>query len=105
MEENGVNIPGATNPALTFNKVFFTDAANYVLYGTNSLGFTNTSAATLTVLPQPSYANQTNALALHFMRQQLSRHIRSRQRRFGAGWFTGFRGRQTRPGRQHQYQP
>jgi len=63
--KNGVNIPGATSQTLTLNNVFFTDAANYVLYGTNSLGFTNTSAAALTVLPQPSYANQTNALALH----------------------------------------
>jgi hypothetical protein len=64
-KKNGVNIPGATSQTLTLNNVFFTDAANYVLYGTNALGFTNTAAATLTVLPQPSYANQTNALVLH----------------------------------------
>jgi hypothetical protein len=64
-KKNGVNIPGATSQTLILNNVFFTDAANYVLYGTNALGFTNTAAATLTVLPQPSYANQTNALVLH----------------------------------------
>lgn len=64
-KKNGANIPGATSQTLTLNNVFFTDAANYVLYGTNALGFTNTAAATLTVLPQPSYANQTNALVLH----------------------------------------
>jgi hypothetical protein len=64
-KKNGVNIPGATSQTLTLNNVFFTDAASYVLYGTNGLGFTNTAAATVTVLPQPSYANQTNSLVLH----------------------------------------
>ncbi|HEX3357305.1 MAG TPA: LamG-like jellyroll fold domain-containing protein [Tepidisphaeraceae bacterium] len=64
-KKNGVSIPGATSQTLTLSNIFFTDAANYVLYGTNSLGFTNTAAATLTVLPQPSYANQTNGLVLH----------------------------------------
>ncbi len=60
-----MNVPGATSQTLSLNNLFFTDAANYVLYATNSLGFTNTSAGTLTVLPQPSCANQTNALVLH----------------------------------------
>jgi hypothetical protein len=64
-KKNGVNIAGATSQTLTLNNVFFTDSASYVLYATNSSGFTNTSAATLTVLPQPSYANQTNGLVLH----------------------------------------
>jgi len=64
-KKNGVDIPGATAQTLTLSNVFFTDAASYALYGTNSLGYTNTTAATLAVLAQPSYANQTNNLVLH----------------------------------------
>ncbi len=64
-KKDGVNIPGATSADLTLTDVFFTDAASYALFGTNNLGYTNTTAATLTVLPPPSYANQTNNLVLH----------------------------------------
>lgn len=64
-KKNGANIPGATDQTLILNNAFFTDAASYVLYGTNGFGFTNTTAAVLTVLPAPSYANQTNNLVLH----------------------------------------
>jgi hypothetical protein len=64
-KKNGVNVPGASSAVLTLSNVFFTDAASYMLYATNSIGFTSTTAATLTVLPQPSYANLTNDLVLH----------------------------------------
>ncbi|HEV2207266.1 MAG TPA: LamG-like jellyroll fold domain-containing protein [Verrucomicrobiae bacterium] len=64
-KKDGANLPGATGPSLTLSNVYFTDAGSYVLWATNSVGHTNTAAATLTVMPIPTFANQTNALVLH----------------------------------------
>lgn len=49
-KKNNVSIPGATNASLTLNNIQPGDGANYSLFATNSLGSTNTAAATLTVL-------------------------------------------------------
>jgi hypothetical protein len=64
-KNNGVNVAGATSPTLSLANVYFTDAGNYVLWATNSAGYTNTAAATLTVLATPTFANLTNDLVLH----------------------------------------
>jgi hypothetical protein len=64
-KNNGVNIPGATSPTLSLTKVYFTDAGSYVLWATNGVGHTNTVAATLSVMPTPTFANLTNDLVLH----------------------------------------
>ncbi len=64
-EKDGVSIPGATSATLSLTNVYFTDNGSYVLWATNAAGFTNTAAATLAVLPPPSFANVTNGLVLH----------------------------------------
>ncbi len=64
-KKDGVNIAGATTAALSLPGVYFTDAGSYVLWVTNGVGFTNTVAATLTVMPEPTFANLTNDLVLH----------------------------------------
>ena len=57
-QHNGNNIAGATNATLTLNNLQTSDAGSYVLTATNSAGGTNSSAASLTVLPVASaYAN------------------------------------------------
>jgi hypothetical protein len=64
-KKDGVNVPGATSATLTLPSAYFTDAGSYTLWATNGVGYTNTTAATLTVVAKPSYANQTNDLVLH----------------------------------------
>jgi hypothetical protein len=64
-KNNGVNIPGATSPTLTLNNVYFTNAGSYVLWGNNNAGQTNTAAATVTVMPPPTFAYLTNGVVLH----------------------------------------
>ena len=46
---NGVDIPDATDQALTLNNLQPTNAGSYVLYATNSLGWTNTVAAVVSL--------------------------------------------------------
>jgi hypothetical protein len=64
-QQNGVSVPGATGATLSLTNVYFTGAGNYVLWATNGVGYTNTAAATLTVMPPPTFANVTNGLVLH----------------------------------------
>jgi hypothetical protein len=64
-QKNGVNIPGATSATLTLSNVYYTDGGSFVLWATNAAGFTNTTAATLTVMPEPTFANLTNGLVVH----------------------------------------
>lgn len=64
-KKDGVNVPGATSAALNLASPYFTDAGSYVLWATNGAGYASTTAATLTVMPTPGYANQTNDLVLH----------------------------------------
>jgi hypothetical protein len=64
-KKNGVNIPGASANTLTIPSAYYTDAGNYSLQITNQLGSTNSSAASLTVLAPPTFANLTNGLVLH----------------------------------------
>jgi hypothetical protein len=64
-QKNGVNISGATNLSLTLNNVYYSDAAQYALAVTNSAGGLVGTAATLTVMPEPTFANLTNNLVLH----------------------------------------
>jgi hypothetical protein len=64
-KKDGVNVPGATSATLSLASAYFTDAGSYVLWATNGVGYTNTAAATLTVLAAPTFANLTNDLVLH----------------------------------------
>jgi hypothetical protein len=64
-KKDGVNVPGATAATLSLPNVYFTDAGSYVLWVTNAAGFTNSAAAVLTVMPEPTFANLTNDLVLH----------------------------------------
>jgi len=64
-KKGAVNIPGATSATLSLTNVYFTDAGSYVLWATNGVGYTNTTAATLTVMPPPTFANLTNGLVSH----------------------------------------
>jgi hypothetical protein len=50
----GTNIPGATSATLALSNLQLTDAGSYVLSATSTSGSTNSSAATLTVLPVTS---------------------------------------------------
>jgi hypothetical protein len=61
----GTNLPGATTSTLTISSAFYTDAGNYVATITNGISSTNSVAATLNVLPVPTFANVTNGLVLH----------------------------------------
>lgn len=62
---NGANIAGATKATLTIPSAYFTDAGSYSCGVTNSVGGTNSPAATLAVSPYPQFANLTNGLVLH----------------------------------------
>ncbi|HSU52674.1 MAG TPA: LamG-like jellyroll fold domain-containing protein [Candidatus Dormibacteraeota bacterium] len=61
---NGTNaLPGATNSSLVLNPVQFAHAGTYSCLITNSLGSTNTTAATLTVLTAPTISYVQTVLA------------------------------------------
>jgi hypothetical protein len=62
---NGTPVPGATRSALSFASVAYGNAGSYTVRISNSAGNTNSAAATLTVLPPPTFANLTNGLVLH----------------------------------------
>ena len=64
-QKNGADVPGATSSLLTLSNVYYTDAGGYVLRATNAAGHTNTTAAALTVLSPPTFANATNGLVVH----------------------------------------
>ena len=64
-KKDGVDVPGAAGSTLTLTNVYYTSAGNYVLWATNGVGYTNTAAGILTVMPPPTFANLTNALVLH----------------------------------------
>ena len=62
----GNPIPGATASAFTIPSTYYTDSGSYTVQVTNNVpGSTNSTAAALTVLPPPSFANLTNGLVLH----------------------------------------
>jgi hypothetical protein len=62
----GTNLPGATLKTLIIPSAYYTDAGSYQVTVTNALGSAGpSSAATLTVLAPPSFANLTNDLVLH----------------------------------------
>jgi hypothetical protein len=62
---NDAPIPGATNTSFIVSDTY-ANAGSYVLRATNPNGFTNSPAATLSILPAaPSYVNVTNGLVLH----------------------------------------
>ena len=54
----GTNVPGATNATLALSNLSLAAAGSYVLYATNSQGFTNSVAAVLTVIPVSAYGSQ-----------------------------------------------
>ncbi|HWY75598.1 MAG TPA: immunoglobulin domain-containing protein, partial [Verrucomicrobiae bacterium] len=58
-------IAGATTSTLSIPGAYFTDAGSYSVTITNGVGTTNSASVTLTVMPEPSYANETNSLVLH----------------------------------------
>lgn len=62
---DGTNLPGATSPTLTIPSVYYSDGGSYDAVITNSIGFSNSVTATLTVLAPPTFANLTNGLVLH----------------------------------------
>jgi autotransporter-associated beta strand protein len=64
-QKNGTSISGATNLSLILTNVYYTDAAQYTLAVTNGAGGVVGAAATLTVMPTPTFANLTNNLVLH----------------------------------------
>lgn len=58
-------LSGATNSTLSFSGVYYTDAGSYTVQVTNNLGSIMSTAAQLTVLAPPTFANLTNGLVLH----------------------------------------
>lgn len=62
--KDGEVIPEATTASLTLGNVTLGDEGTYTLRAANSAG-TNTTSATLTVIPPTGYANVTNDLVLH----------------------------------------
>jgi hypothetical protein len=63
--KDGNPITGATDASLAINPAYFTDAGSYYARAANNVGSTNSTPATLSVMPVPSYANATNELVLH----------------------------------------
>jgi hypothetical protein len=63
----GTNNTSAVTPTLSLANTGYGDAigATYYCVATNFVGSTTSSVVTLTVLPQPTYANLTNNLVLH----------------------------------------
>ncbi|HEY5909802.1 MAG TPA: LamG-like jellyroll fold domain-containing protein, partial [Verrucomicrobiae bacterium] len=64
-KKDGAAITGATTSALTTASATFADTGSYTVTITNAVGTTNSTAATLTVLAPPTFANATNDLVLH----------------------------------------
>ena len=62
--KNGSPIKDATNLTYSIASAASGDAGTYALWGTNSIS-TNSTSATLAVIPSVEYANVTNSLVLH----------------------------------------
>ncbi|MCX6924069.1 MAG: immunoglobulin domain-containing protein [Verrucomicrobia bacterium] len=62
---NGLDIPQATNNSYSIPSAYFTQAGNYTVKVACASGTTNSPAAVLTVIPQPSYVQMTNGLVVH----------------------------------------
>src|SRR5262249_12477355 len=56
-KKGGVNVPGGNASSLIISPAEATDAGVYVVWITNTFGFTNSQPATLTILPTNSYVN------------------------------------------------
>jgi hypothetical protein len=63
--KDGTNIAGANQASLTIKPIAQSDAGNYMVWLTNVDGFTNSSSATLTVLPPPSSPPSITGLVVH----------------------------------------
>ena len=63
--KDGVLVLEATNATLAFASAAYADNGMYILWVTNALGFTNSVAAKLAVMPPPVFALVTNDLVLH----------------------------------------
>lgn len=63
--KNGVPLPDETNYYLAFRDPTFNDTGVYQLTATNPAGQSKSQPATLSVLPNPDFANVTNGLVLH----------------------------------------
>lgn len=61
----GSPLPGAVQPTLTLTNVPFAAAGTYSVQVRNGAGVTNSTSATLVVMPPPTFANLTNDLVLH----------------------------------------
>ena len=64
-QKNGVPVLDETNRFLVINNATFSDTAVYTLVATNPAGYATSVPATLTVAPEPTFANVTNSLVLH----------------------------------------
>ncbi len=64
-KKDGVPIDGATGPALIIPSAGFADTGSYSVTVSNGVGTVNSAPATLTVLPEPTFANLTDNLVLH----------------------------------------
>jgi len=62
--KNGVNIPGATNPLLTFTPASYSDTANYVCVITNTCGTVTTQNAHLNMNIPPVIVNQPDSVSI-----------------------------------------
>jgi hypothetical protein len=68
--KNGVPIAGETNIFIAFNGLSYSDSGVYRLTATNAVGGVVSAPATLSVLPDPAFANLTNGLVLHLPFEQ-----------------------------------
>ena len=64
-KKGGVNIPGATSISYSIPSAYYTDADSYSVGVTNTVGGVLSDAASLTVSPQPTFANLTNSMVVH----------------------------------------
>ena len=64
-KKNGVDMPGETNRTFDVRGAYYTDAGTYTVGITNTAGGVLTDPATLTVVPQPLFANLTNSMVVH----------------------------------------
>ncbi|MCX6922157.1 MAG: hypothetical protein NT154_02890, partial [Verrucomicrobia bacterium] len=64
-KKNGVDMPGETNRTFDVRSAYYTDAGSYSVGITNTAGGVLSAPATLTVSPQPLFANLTNSMVSH----------------------------------------
>src|SRR5207249_1762871 len=64
-KKGGVDIAGATGSSYTISSLALSDAGSYSVTVRNSVGMTNSVAASLTVLPAPTAAPAISGLVLH----------------------------------------